>query len=201
VRTKLGDAAALLGLGLAMVVSIGSSALSSGPVARTVVEFLNLDEVPGIDAGLRALSAVLSLVATWAVFAWVIARLPREPVTFRSAIKAALLAAVVFEIFKQVGAIYLTAVTAGPAGVAFGPIIGLLVFIYLTSRMLLFCTAWAATTKASMELAFVPPPDPAVITPRIEVHEGPGVRGGIALVGVGALAALGLSGLFTRNKH
>ncbi len=82
VRTKLGDAAALLGLGLAMVVSLGSSALSSGPVARTVVEVLNLEDVTGIDAGLRALSTVVSLVATWAVFAWVIARLPREPVTF-----------------------------------------------------------------------------------------------------------------------
>ena len=201
VRTKLGDAAALLGLGLAMVVSLGSSALSSGPVARTVVEVLNLDDVPGIDAGLRALSTVVSLVATWAVFAWVIARLPREPVTFRSALKAALLAAVVFEIFKQVGAIYLSAVTAGPAGVAFGPIIGLLVFIYLTCRMLLFSTAWAATTRASLALAFVPPPDPAVINPRIEVHEGPGVRGGLALVGVGAIAALGLSGLLTRTKR
>lgn len=51
VRTKLGDAAALLGLGLAMVVSLGSSALSSGPVARTVVEVLNLDDVPGSTSG------------------------------------------------------------------------------------------------------------------------------------------------------
>ena len=72
---------------------------------------------------------------------------------------------------------------------------------YLTCRMLLFSTAWAATTRASLALAYVPPPDPAVINPRIEVHEGPGVRGGLALVGVGAVAALGLSGLLTRNKR
>lgn len=150
VRTKLGDAAALVGLGLALVVSLGGSALSSGPGGRTVLAFLNLDEVAAVDAGLRVLSVVLSLVATWVVFIWVIARLPRGPVTFRNATTAALFAAIVFEIFKQVGAIYLQVVTRGPAGVAFGPIIGVLVFTYLASRMLLFATAWAATQAESV---------------------------------------------------
>jgi membrane protein len=200
-KTKLGDAGALIGLGLAMVVSLGASALSSGPVAGTVVSVLNLGNIAGIDLGLRVLSTLVSVVATWAVFTWVISRLPREPVAFRSAMKAAVLAAVVFEAFKQVGAIYLSIVTSGPAGVAFGPIIGLLVFIYLTCRMLLFATAWAATTQESLALAFVPPPDPAVITPRVQVNEGPGIGGGLALVGAGALAALGLSGLLFRSKR
>ena len=147
VRTKLGDAGALVGLALAMVVSLGMSALSSGPVATQIVKWLNLENITGVGVGLRVVSLLLSLLATWAVFLWVIARLPREPVTLRSAAQAALIAAIVFEIFKQVGAIYLAAVTNGPAGVAFGPIIGLLVFVFTASRMLLFCTAWAATTK------------------------------------------------------
>nr|WP_312034087.1 YhjD/YihY/BrkB family envelope integrity protein [Rhodococcus sp. 3A] len=123
---------------------------AAGRGGRTVLAFLNLDEVAAVDAGLRVLSVVLSLVATWVVFIWVIARLPRGPVTFRNATTAALFAAIVFEIFKQVGAIYLQVVTRGSAGVAFGPIIGVLVFTYLASRMLLFATAWAATQAESV---------------------------------------------------
>lgn len=201
VRTKLGDAAALVGLGLALVISLGASALGSGPVAGRVVELLSLDEIPGIGVGMRVLAAVLSLVATWAVFTWVIARLPREPVTLRSAAKAALLAAVVFELFKQVGALYLSVVTSGPAGVAFGPIIGLLVFVFMASRMLLFATAWAATAKENLATAFVPPPGPVTISPRVEVHDGVSVRNGLTLVGVGALATLGLSRMLGRRDR
>ncbi|MER2207355.1 MAG: inner membrane protein YhjD, partial [Rhodococcus sp. (in: high G+C Gram-positive bacteria)] len=112
-----------------------------------------------------------------------------------------LIAAVVFEIFKQVGAIYLAAVTSGPAGVAFGPIIGLLVFVFTASRMLLFCTAWAATTKESMALAFVPPPDPAVISPRIVVSDGASPSRVAALIATGAVAGLGLSGFMRRRPR
>ncbi|MFU9028258.1 inner membrane protein YhjD [Rhodococcus erythropolis] len=201
VRTKLGDAGALIGLALAMVVSLGMSALSSGPVATQIVKWLNLENITGVGVGLRVVSLLLSLLATWAVFLWVIARLPREPVTLRSAAQAALIAAVVFEIFKQVGAIYLAAVTSGPAGVAFGPIIGLLVFVFTASRMLLFCTAWAATTKESMALAFVPPPDPAVISPRIVVSDGASPSRVAALIATGAVAGLGLSGFMRRRPR
>ena len=42
VIVKLKDGAALLGLALAMVVSLGLSAVSSGPIMRRVVEVLNL---------------------------------------------------------------------------------------------------------------------------------------------------------------
>lgn len=190
--TKLKDLVALLGLGLALAFSIGLSALNGGSIMRSLLELVNLDEAPGVGILLRVVSVLLALVATWAVFTWVISRLPREPVAFRSAVKGGLVAAIGFEIFKQVAAIYLASVTNGPAGVVFGPIIGLLVFVFTTSRFLLFATAFAATTRESMALAFVPPPDPAVITTRLEVSDGPSVKGGIALVGAGALAAVGL---------
>lgn len=199
VKTKLSDGINLLGLGLAIVVSIGVSALSSGPIMDWIVDFLHLDAIPGIGIVLRVVSVLLAVGATWAIFTWIIARLPREPVAFKSAAKAGLLGAVVFEIFKQVAAVYLTAVTSGPAGAAFGPIIGLLVFIFTSCRMLLFATAWAATTEESMALAFVPPPDPAIISPRIQVHERPSARRSAALVGVGAATALGL-GAFARKS-
>ncbi|MFZ2526514.1 MAG: inner membrane protein YhjD [Rhodococcus sp. (in: high G+C Gram-positive bacteria)] len=185
--SKLHDAVALLGLGLAMIVSLGLSAASSGPIMGKLVELLNMENLVGIGVVLRVTALLIALCATWAVFTWVIARLPREPVTLRSAAQAGLIGAIVFEVFKQVGSIYLEAVLSGPAGVAFGPILGLLVFSNLTAKLLLLCTAWAASKTENLALAYVPAPDPATITPRLEVHSGPGVRGSLALVGAGLL--------------
>ena len=42
-----------------------------------------------------------------------IARLPRESISFRSAARAGLMVAVAFEIFKQVASIYLKSVVPG----------------------------------------------------------------------------------------
>ena len=60
--------------------------------------------------------------------------------------RAGLLAAVAFEVFKQVASIYLRSVVTGPAGATFGPVLGLMVFAYITARLILFATAWAATS-------------------------------------------------------
>ena len=199
VSTKLRDLVSLLGLGLAMVVTFGLSALSNGPVAQRVVRWLGLEDVTGVGVALRIASVTVSVLATWALLSWVIARLPREPVTVRSAVHAAFGAAIVFEIFRQVGAIYLSAISHGPAGVAFGPILGLLVFTNLTARLVLFATAWAATSHENLENAFVPPPDSAVIRPRVQLREGLTVREALAFTGAGALAAIGLTGLWRRR--
>lgn len=199
IRTKISDLGALIGLGIALAVSFGVSAIGAGNLLRHVLEWLNLEDAPGVGVTFRVLSIVVGILASWAVMVWVIARLPREPVTLRSAARAALIAAVGFEVFKQFGVIYLNIVLRGPAGIAFGPIIGIMVFAYFTSRIILFATAWAATAKENLALAPVAPPAGAVITPRLAVREGPSVVEGVALVGAGALAALGLSGLFRRK--
>lgn len=197
--TKVRDFGALVGLGIAMILSFGVSAIGTGAVAERGLELVNLDGSFVATVVLKIVSILVSLAASGAVFAWVIARMPREPVTLRSAARAALIAAIGFEIFKQVGVIYLNVVLSSPAGVAFGPIIGIMVFAYFTARIVLFATAWAATASENLAMAYVEPPEPAVISPRLQVHSGPTVAGSVALVGAGALAALGLSGL--RRRH
>ncbi|RVW04509.1 inner membrane protein YhjD [Rhodococcus spongiicola] len=201
VVTKLRDFVKLVGLGLALIVTFGLSALSNGPVAQRVVEWLGVENALAGGVLLRITSVVVALLATWGLLTWVIARLPREPVTLRSAMRAAFAAAIVFELFRQVGAIYLNAVSQGPAGVAFGPIIGLLVFSNLAARLVLFATAWAATARENVEQAFVPPPDSAVIQPRVQVREGVSVKEAVILTGAGALAAIGLAGLWRRRAQ
>jgi membrane protein len=109
--------------------------------------------------------------------------------------RAALMAAVAFEIFKQVGSIYLRSVMTGPAGATFGPVLGLMLFAYITSRLILFATAWAATSAENLAEEPVEPPAPAQITPRVQFREGLGVGGALAAAAVGALGALSFSRL------
>ena len=84
---------------------------------------------------------MVSVLIAWLLFTWIIARLPRESVSLRSSAVAGLIAAIGFEVFKQLGSIYLRMVLHGPAGATFGPVLGLMVFAYITARLILFATA------------------------------------------------------------
>jgi len=192
--TKISDLGALIGLGLALILSLALSAVGSGGLGARVVEAVGLGDVFGMGVLLRLVSIVLAVMASWAVFVWIIARLPRTKVTLASAAKAGLLAAVAFELFKFVASIYLRSVLQSPAGAAFGSIIGLMVFSYITYRIILFATAWAATAAENELPAEIEPPAPAVIRPRVVDSK---LSGGIgaAAFGAGALAALALTGL------
>lgn len=198
VGNKLSDLLALVSAFLAMVVTIALTALGDPALMRRVLEWVGLGNLAGITGGLRIVSLLVSIGISWLLFTWIIARLPRESVPFRSSIRAGLLAAVGFEIFKQVASIYLQSVLSGPAGATFGPVLGLMVFAYITARLILFATAWAATSRESMEAAPVEPPDPALITTRVQVREGVGLPGVLAAAAAGAVGALGFSRFIRR---
>ena len=136
------------------------------------------------------LGVLLGLVANFLVFLWVIARLPRQHTPIRSAVKAAVLGAVGFEVLKQVMTIYLAGITNTPSGAVFGSLLGLLVFINFVSRFILFVTAWAATTKGVEKEAPAPIPAPAVIRPEVVVRSGPNNATTAGLLGMGAVTAL-----------
>ena len=107
VRTKLSDLLAIVGLFAAIVVTVALTALGSSGLMKQVVEWLGLQDLPGMSIVLRVASIVISLLISWLLFTWMIARLPRESISFRSAARAGLMVAVAFEIFKQVASIYL----------------------------------------------------------------------------------------------
>ncbi|MEV0252101.1 inner membrane protein YhjD [Nocardia sp. NPDC050712] len=192
-RTKLSDLGCLLGLAAAFAVSLGLSGLASSTLGARLLIALGLSHVPGARFFLVVLSAVLALCATWAVLAWIIARLPREPVSLASAAKAALMAAVAFELFKYVASLYLQTVLRTPAGATFGSIIGLMVFSYVTYRIILFATAWAAEAMESAPTP-TPAPPPAVIRPRVSTPTLP-KGAGLALFSAGAVVTYLLSAL------
>lgn len=150
-RTKLSDMRALIGIFAASVLTVGLTALA--------------DPIGALAGPWRLVSLAGSVLVSWGLFTVMIARLPRRPVAIRHCRAAGLLAALGFEVFKQVASLYLRVVLHGPAGVTFGPVLGLMVFVYMTARLVLFATCWAAerseatATRVHRQRAAVPPQD------------------------------------------
>ncbi len=200
VRTKLSDLAALLSAFVAIVVTVALTALSNGGLMRKVLGWFGLKNITGVGILLQVVSLLVALGISWLLFTWMIARLPRELLSFRSSARAGLLAAIAFEVFKQLASFYLGRIMHGPAGTTFGPVLGLLVFAYITARLILFATAWAATSSENLTEARVAPPVAAVIAPRDLGAQGIGTGGALMAGAVGALGALGLSRLLRRRR-
>jgi membrane protein len=184
-RTVVSDLISLAGLGLALVVSFGITAGGTG-LGTFILRKIELADDGWALFLLLLGTIVLGLVANWLVFLWVLTRLPRQKVSAKSAIRGAAFAAVGFEILKQLATIYLGFVGGSPTGALFGPIIGLLVFANLVSRLLLFVTAWTATSRDNLKPDLPPPPGPVVIRPSVEVHNAHRGRE-VAMLGAGAL--------------
>jgi membrane protein len=200
IRTKFSDLVTMVTSFAAILATVALSALAAAAPMGKILEWLGIHNAPALDAILRGGSMLVSLLVSWLVFSWMIARLPREPVSFASSIRAALIAAIGFELFKLIASIYLKSVLRSPAGATFGPVLGLMVFAYITARLLLYAAAWAATSTENLLAAPVEPPAPAVITTRVHLREDLNVRQALTAAAVGAIGALGLSRLVRRNK-
>lgn len=188
-KKTLFDLLTLFGLGVALVGSFAITGTASG-FAETILGLVGLTEQGWAIFLLGLLGVVLGLVANWLIFLWVIARLPREHATLRSAARAAVLGAVGFEILKQVMTIYLASVAESASGQIIGPFVGLLVFAYFASRLILFVTAWAATSHENEQQEPVEVPGPAVIRSEVTVRSGPDGVTAAGLLGAGAVAGL-----------
>src|SRR6201996_3965738 len=191
VRTKFSDLGAMVSSFVAIFATLALSALAgAAPMAR-LLHALGVHELPILDGILRSVSVLVSFLLSWLVFGWMIARLPRDPVNFRSAVRAALLAAIGFELFKLVASIYLKSVLHSPAGATFGPVMGLMVFAYVTARLLLFATAWAATSNGhprdDHEDPPAEPPEIAVTIPKLPPADAVRARQMMTGVAVGVV--------------
>ncbi|WP_026919449.1 YhjD/YihY/BrkB family envelope integrity protein [Gordonia shandongensis] len=197
---KLYDLAMFVVLGLMFVATIGLTVVSTGPFGKQIMEFLGLEETTVGSLLLRVASILVSVAATWALFIVVLKVLPRNGLSVSAILWPALATAVIFEILKSVGGIYLRSVLSSPAGAAFGPIIGVMVFAYLASRIVLYSAAWCAADTRNegyiiddeME-SRQPDPTPVVLAPVYEAQPQREARRLVTAAGVGALAA-GLAG-------
>jgi membrane protein len=195
-RVIFKDLLALLSLVAALAISFALTALG-GVLGNTLLRLAGLDGTSWARTVLSLASVPLALLANWLVFLWVLARLPREPVGIRSAMRGAAAAALGFELLKQAGNVYLGLIANSPTGAAFGSAIGLLFFISLVSRLLVFITAWTATARDAPQV-HAPPVGTAVVLRPTPVRSAPFLPAVAGLL-TGTLATLAIQRLHRRD--
>lgn len=141
---KAKDVVILLGLGATVVLSVGVSA-ATGAFTGAALDLVRLEQTFVATAVVKVVGIALGLLASTALFLYLYLRLPRVTAPFPRVLRGALLAAVLFEVVKRVGAIYIERTTSNPLYGTFAVIVGLLVWINIVSRLLLLCASWTVT--------------------------------------------------------
>jgi membrane protein len=200
VRNKLSDLIAMVWTFVLIMATLGLTALGLEAPMRAMLRWLGIPEFSVFDWLFRLFSILISLLVGWMLFTWMIARLPRQKVSLVNSMRAGLLAAIGFELFKQVASIYLRAVLRSPAGATFGPVLGLMVFSSITAYLVLFATAWAATASGDSHAKPVAPPPPAIIAPRVQMDERLSTRQTLTAMAAGAVGALAFLRLTRRIR-
>src|ERR1700710_2601333 len=150
---KLVDIGVLAGLGLTLIASVAVTGVSSAAMSW-FLDLLGLADNSIARIGLRIVGIALALLVDFAVFLYLFTRLPRLNTPFRRVFKGALLGAVGLEILKVVGSLLVSRTTNNPVYGAFAVVVGLLIWINLVSRFVLFTAAWTVTAPYDTD---VPP--------------------------------------------
>jgi membrane protein len=193
VRNKISDLLAMLGTFAVIMGTVALTTIGHAAPMAALLRWLGIPQFEVFDGLFWLFSIVIATLVSWLLFTWMIARLPREKVSLVASMRAGLMAAIGFEVFKQVASVYLRVVLRSPAGATFGPVLGLMVFAYVTAYLVLFCTAWAATASTDPRDQHVAPPAPAIIAPRVQLDEGLGTRQTLTAMALGAVGALTLT--------
>ncbi|MBT3167423.1 YihY/virulence factor BrkB family protein [Streptomyces sp. Vc74B-19] len=147
------DAGILVGLGGAVLVTLAASAVASALVGR-------ISDAAGLEKGgwggvvLQAVAFAVAVATDFLLLLYVLTLLPGVEPTRRRLIVAALTGAVGIELLKLLLSGYLQGVAAKSMYGAFGVPVALLLWINLTTKLVLFCAAWTATPGKEDE----PPP-------------------------------------------
>ena len=196
VTKKLADLVALIGLLVLLILAFGVTAVGSSSLTTTAMEHFGIGNFPGARLVVWVAGLVAGIFANFLVFWWMIVFMPRTKVPLKSGFKGALLGAVIFELIKQFSTVIIGSATGNPAGALFGPIISLMVVLYLVWRVVLYVSAWTATTKESLAQEEPVIPEPAVINIRAGINEKDntgrnlGIGAAIGAIGVAAVSLL-----------
>lgn len=148
-RKKLVDLLVLVLLGLAMLGSIVVSSLATAATAL-VLGWVGLADSLAATVLLKVLVVLLALAFDTAVLTILLTRLSGAALSWRQVGSGAVLGAVGFEVLKLLGTFLIGRTTDNPAYATFGVVVGLLVWINLVSRLLVYTAAWTATRPYSL---------------------------------------------------
>ncbi|MFB9461523.1 YihY/virulence factor BrkB family protein [Streptomyces cinereospinus] len=149
---KAKDAGILLGLGGALLVTLAASTVASAAVGWTARQW-GLDERGWGSLLLRVAAFGVAVLAAFLLLLYVLTLLPGVEPSRRRLVVGALIGAVGFELLKLLLSGYMQGVAAKSMYGAFGVPVALLLWINLTSKLVLFCAAWTATPSKEAERA------------------------------------------------
>ncbi|MGV0344564.1 YhjD/YihY/BrkB family envelope integrity protein [Corynebacterium lehmanniae] len=200
VTKKLADLVGLIVLIVLFLVATSVTAVGLSSWTSTAMDRLGIGDFPGSRAVVWLVGFLVSVLASFLVMLWVNMYMPRTKVPAKSGLKGALLGAVIFAILQQFAGLVISSATGSPAGAIFGPIITLMVMLYLVWRVVLYVAAWTATTDESLAMAPAEVPEPAVINVRAGAVRGReeskpsgkalGVGAALGAIGVGVVSLL-----------
>ncbi|MDX2543974.1 YihY/virulence factor BrkB family protein [Streptomyces sp. WI04-05B] len=144
VLRKVKDTGVLVGLGGAVLVTIAASTVASAAVGWAA-RGLGIDEAGWGAVLLRLAAFAVAVLADFLLLLYVLTLLPGVEPTRRRLVVAALMGAAGFELLKLLLSGYMQGVAAKSMYGAFGVPVALLLWINLTSKLVLFCAAWTAT--------------------------------------------------------
>ncbi|MEV0689898.1 YihY/virulence factor BrkB family protein [Streptomyces sp. NPDC050388] len=143
---KAKDAGILVGLGGAVLITLGASAVASAMVGR-ISRGIGLEEGGWGGIVLHVAAFAVAVGADFLLLLYVLTLLPGVEPARRRLVVAALTGAVGFELLKLLLSGYMQGVAAKSMYGAFGVPVALLLWINFTAKLVLFCAAWTATTQ------------------------------------------------------
>lgn len=154
VTRKIADVLALVGLFAVIAASVFVTGAATA-ATDTVLSFLGLSHSAAASAFTKVLSYALATLVDVGVFLWLFVRLAKVPTPLRRVAKGALFGAVGFEVLKAFGAYYIAHTTSkGEATYGtFATVVGMLVFLNLVSRLVLYTAAFTVTAPYDDDVA------------------------------------------------
>ncbi|MET9383807.1 YihY/virulence factor BrkB family protein [Streptomyces sp. NPDC002928] len=160
---KAKDAGVLVGLGGAVLVTLGASTVASAAVGWTSRQ-LGLAEHGWGSVLLRIAAFAVAVLADFLLLLYLLTLLPGVEPPRRRLVVAALLGAVGFELLKLLLSGYMQGVATKSMYGAFGVPVALLLWINFTAKLLLYCASWTATQSTDTEVSGGDAPDRAAAT-------------------------------------
>ncbi|WP_067454315.1 YihY/virulence factor BrkB family protein [Actinomadura macra] len=146
VLKTLWDLAVLGFLGVILVCGMAISTVTTS-ATHTVLGWFGLEDVPGAGTGLRLLSLAVAMAFDTVIFLVLFTRLSGTRAPWRRIARGALFGAVGFEALKQIATLLIGRTTQNPVYASFAVLVGLMVWINVVSRFVLFAAAWTATRR------------------------------------------------------
>ncbi|MFG2128100.1 YihY/virulence factor BrkB family protein [Streptomyces sp. NPDC048751] len=156
---KAKDMGVLVGLGGAVLVTLGASTFASAAVGWGADQ-MGLDEHGWGRLLLQVAAFTVAVLADFLLLLYALTLLPGVEPTRRRLFVAALVGAVGFELLKLLLSGYMQGIAAKSMYGAFGVPVALLLWINFTSKLVLFCAAWTATGSKQEEGVTLEEPQP-----------------------------------------